>query len=54
MKAQKRIFVPTKGTDDCRNLLADPEKQWRRNYSAKCLGCLPGVDFRVNHAYIVN
>ena len=37
MKAQKRIFVHTKGTEDRRNLPAVPEKQWRQNYSDGCL-----------------
>ncbi len=36
-KEKKRVFVPTKGTDDWRNLLADPANQWRQNYSAKYL-----------------
>lgn len=30
----KRILVPTAGPDDWRHLLADPEKHWRRGYSA--------------------
>jgi hypothetical protein len=29
-----KFFVPTAGVDDWRALLADPEKQWRRGYSA--------------------
>jgi hypothetical protein len=29
-----KFFVPTTGVDDWRALLADPEKQWRRGYSA--------------------
>ncbi|MFP5213677.1 MAG: DUF6946 family protein [Acidobacteriota bacterium] len=33
-EAKKRIFVPTQGTGDWKNLLADPEKHWRSNYSA--------------------
>jgi hypothetical protein len=36
-KAQKRIFVPTQGTGDWRELLADPKTQWRTKYSAKAL-----------------
>jgi len=36
-KVQKKIFVPTKGTKDWRDLLADPVKQWRPTYSAKYL-----------------
>jgi Rad3-related DNA helicase len=31
---QKRIFVPTKCIHDWKELLADPEKQWKRGYSA--------------------
>ena len=29
-----KFFVPTAGVDNWRALLADPEKQWRRGYSA--------------------
>ena len=29
-----KFFVPTTGVDNWRALLADPEKQWRRGYSA--------------------
>lgn len=29
-----RILIPTTGPDDWRRLLADPEKQWKRGYSA--------------------
>jgi hypothetical protein len=32
-----RIFVPTTGAEDWKQLLADPEKQWRTGYSAKSL-----------------
>lgn len=34
---QKRIFTPTKGIDDWRLLLANPERHWRDGYSAKCV-----------------
>lgn len=30
-----RIFVPSNGPGDWRCLLADPEKQWARRYSAR-------------------
>lgn len=29
-----RILIPTRGLEDWRQLLADPEKHWRRGYSA--------------------
>ena len=29
-----KIFTPTTGVEDWRRLLADPDKQWRRGYSA--------------------
>jgi hypothetical protein len=29
-----RIFIPTQGADDWKRLLADPEKQWRKGFSA--------------------
>jgi hypothetical protein len=32
-----RIFVPSKGPDDWRSLLADPDKHWARGYSARTL-----------------
>jgi hypothetical protein len=32
-----RIFIPTRGVDDWRVLLADPELHWRDGYSAKSL-----------------
>ena len=34
-----KFFVPTTGTEEWKNLLADPEKQWRSGYSAKALAC---------------
>jgi len=33
----KRIFIPTRGADDWRALLADPKTHWRDGYSAKLL-----------------
>ncbi|MDR1782873.1 MAG: hypothetical protein LBR13_01235 [Dysgonamonadaceae bacterium] len=33
----KKIYVPTKNTEDWRQLLADPEKHWKDGYSAKSL-----------------
>lgn len=30
----KRIFVPTQNSSDWQRLLADPEKQWKKGYSA--------------------
>lgn len=33
----KRIYVPTRGPDDWRSLLADPDKHWVSGYSAKTL-----------------
>lgn len=30
-----KYFVPTKGPDDWRQFLADPDKQWKSGYSAK-------------------
>ena len=32
-----RIFVPSKGPDDWRSLLAEPDKHWARGYSAQAL-----------------
>jgi len=32
-----RIFVPSKGPDDWRNLLAEPDKHWAHGYSAQAL-----------------
>ncbi|MHB8487235.1 MAG: DUF6946 family protein [Candidatus Acidiferrales bacterium] len=32
-----RIYIPTEGTDDWRQFLAEPDKQWRTGYSAKTL-----------------
>jgi len=29
-----RFFIPTKGTDDWKRLLADPTKHWRKDFSA--------------------
>ena len=29
------IYVPSRGPDDWRRFLADPEKQWRRGFSAR-------------------
>ncbi len=34
-----KFFVPTTGTEEWKQLLADPEKQWRNGYSAKALAC---------------
>ncbi len=33
--SQKRIFVPTRGIEDLKQLLAQPDRQWRDGYSAK-------------------
>lgn len=33
----KRIYSPTRGVDDWRRLLAQPEKQWKAGYSARAL-----------------
>jgi hypothetical protein len=30
-----RIFVPSRGPDDWKSLLADPDKHWARGYSAR-------------------
>jgi len=32
-----RIFIPSNGPGDWRGLLADPEKHWARQYSARTL-----------------
>lgn len=32
-----RVFIPSTGPDDWRNLLADPEKHWAQGYSARTL-----------------
>ncbi|MDH4205972.1 MAG: hypothetical protein OEV45_10625 [Desulfobacteraceae bacterium] len=32
-----KIYIPTTKPEDWQSLLADPEKQWRRGYSAKAL-----------------
>lgn len=32
-----KFYVPSRGVEDWRRLLADPEKQWRFGYSAMCL-----------------
>jgi len=34
-----KFFVPTIGTENWKQFLADPEKQWRTGYSAKALAC---------------
>lgn len=40
-----RVFIPTRGPDDWKALLADPEKQWARGYSARTLaGCWESCD----------
>jgi len=33
----KKIYIPTRSADDWRQLLAEPNKQWRSGYSAKAL-----------------
>jgi hypothetical protein len=35
----KRIYCPSKGPDDWKALLAEPEKQWRSGYSAMTTAC---------------
>lgn len=41
----RRIFIPTRGADDWRRLLAAPEKHWRIGYSAKALAyCWESTD----------
>jgi hypothetical protein len=32
--AKGRIFIPTEGPEDWKRFLADPDKQWRKNFSA--------------------
>lgn len=44
----RRIFVPSRGADDWRQCLADPEKQWRDGYSAKCLASVPDRPLRAD------
>ena len=34
-----KILVPATGLKDWKRLLAEPEKQWRRGYSARALAC---------------
>jgi hypothetical protein len=34
-----RIFIPTRRAEDWKRLLADPEKQWKKGYSARSLAC---------------
>ncbi|MGH7812835.1 MAG: DUF6946 family protein [Candidatus Binataceae bacterium] len=36
-RKREKFFVPTRGTEDWKKLLADPCKQWRSGYSAKTL-----------------
>ena len=33
----KKIFIPTSGPDDWKQLLAEPDKHWQRGYSARAL-----------------
>lgn len=35
----KKIFVQTSGLEDWQKLLAQPEKHWRKGYSARSLAC---------------
>ena len=30
-----KVYVPSRGPDDWQRFLADPEKQWRRGFSAR-------------------
>ena len=40
-----KFFVPTRGPDSWKSLLAEPEKQWKRGYSAHALAtCWEGAD----------
>jgi len=34
-----KFYIPTKGPLSWKALLADPEKQWRKGYSARTLAC---------------
>jgi len=36
-----RVFVSSRGRDDWRRLLADPDKHWADGYSAKSLALVP-------------
>ena len=35
----KKVYVQTSGLEDWRKLLAQPEKHWRKGYSARSLAC---------------
>jgi hypothetical protein len=35
----KRVFIPANHPEDWRQLLADPEKQWKKGFSARALAC---------------
>ena len=35
----KRIFIPTSSPEDWKQFLAEPEKQWKRGFSARALAC---------------
>lgn len=33
------IYIPTTSPEDWRRLLAEPDKHWKRGYSARALAC---------------
>jgi len=37
MDRKNNIYIPTKSADDWKDLIAEPEKQWKTGYSAKAL-----------------
>jgi hypothetical protein len=37
MKKNKRIFIPSSGSDDWKSFLADPENHWAKGYSARTI-----------------
>jgi len=45
-----RVYIPSKKAEDWKQFLADPEKQWRRGYSARTLAhCWQDADGIPNH-----
>lgn len=45
-----RVYIPSKNAEDWKQFLADPEKQWRRGYSARTLAnCWQDADGIPNH-----
>jgi len=44
-----KIYIPTTKPEDWQSLLADPEKHWRKGYSAKALAyCWQEADGVIN------